>query len=88
MVNNNWMVQFLADILGVVVERPRVTETTALGAAYLAGLQSGVFESLAAIASLWQRESSFEPAMDGQQRAALLSAWDNAVAQTRGFRVP
>ena len=88
MVNNNWMVQFLADILGVVVERPRVTETTALGAAYLAGLQSGVFESLAAIAALWQRESSFEPAMDGQQRAALLSAWDNAVAQTRGFRVP
>lgn len=87
MVANNWVTQFLADILDVVVERPKVTETTALGAAFLAGLQCGIFESQDALISLWQCEARFEPKMDEQERSMLLDGWDRAVTQTRGFPV-
>jgi glycerol kinase len=55
MAANNWFLQFLADLLDVPVERPRVTETTALGAAFLAGVQLGIFDSLADIGNHWQR---------------------------------
>jgi glycerol kinase len=88
MVANNWMMQFLADILDVAVERPMVTETTALGAAYLAGVQCGIFESLDALANMWQRERRFDPSMGEQTRTTLLATWDCAVAQTRGFHAP
>ncbi|MDI9246154.1 glycerol kinase GlpK [Marinobacter sp. CHS3-4] len=79
MVVNDWVMQFLADILNVPVERPRVTETTALGAAYLAGLQSGVYESLEEIADLWEREHCFEPSMKPMLRESLYSGWLDAI---------
>src|SRR3546814_17988327 len=64
MVANDWMLQMLADILGVAVERPVVAETTALGAACLAGLNRGLFADLAAVAAQWQRDACFEPQLD------------------------
>ena len=83
MVVNNWLMQFLADILGVPVERPQVTETTALGVAYLAGLQLGLFASLEQIASHWHREQRFEPRMPQAQREQLYQGWLNAVQRVR-----
>ena len=67
MVGNNWLMQFLADILDIPIDRPEVTETTALGAAYLAGLHQGVYPSTEAIAPLWRREASFSPRMAAEQ---------------------
>ncbi len=81
MVANNWLLQFLSDIIDIAVERPQVTETTALGAAYLAGLQQGLFSSLDDIASRWHRQARFEPSMQAQQRLQLLQGWDCAVAR-------
>ena len=83
MAENNWLMQFLADILDVTVDRPHVIETTALGAAYLAGLQVGLFPSLEAITGQWQREATFTPAMAPDQRNALYTAWQEAVARVR-----
>ncbi len=83
MVANDWLCQFLADVLEVVVQRPRVTETTALGAAMLAGLGVGVFGSLEEIARLWHVQRSFSPAMDAAHRARLLAGWDDAVRRAR-----
>ena len=79
MVANNWMLQFLADVMDTPVERPIVTETTALGAAYLAGLQSGVYDSLDDIKNNWQRDRLFEPDMRSLQRDDLVSHWRDAV---------
>lgn len=81
MVANNWFLQFLADLLGVPVERPRVTETTALGAAYLAGVQLGIYSSLADIAHHWQRDALFTPALVDAQRKELLKGWEKAVSR-------
>jgi glycerol kinase len=83
MVRNDWVMQFLADILDLPVERPVVTETTALGAAYLAGLQLGLFKSTADIAKRWQRDRLFEPRMKADQREALYAGWQAAVARVR-----
>ncbi len=83
MVANDWMVQFLADILGIPVDRPAVTETTALGAAYLAGLHAGVYASLADLSGHWRRETRFEPAMSGESRERLVAGWTRAVAKVR-----
>ncbi|GIZ11232.1 glycerol kinase GlpK [Pseudomonas sp. NCCP-436] len=83
MVENNWVMQFLADILGVSVERPEVTETTALGVAYLAGLQLGLYPNLAAIASHWHRQQRFEPRMQADQRERLYAGWLDAVKRVR-----
>ncbi|MEO0880835.1 MAG: glycerol kinase GlpK, partial [Pseudomonadota bacterium] len=82
MVANDWMVQFLADILDITVERPVVMETTALGAAYLAGLKVGMFASLDEVAALWKREAAFEPAMESTQRTALIDGWRSAIRKT------
>ena len=79
MVANNWFLQFLADILGIPVERPQNVESTVLGAAYIAGLQQGLFESTEAIETLWRRDRIFEPAMSGEQRELLLSGWSAAI---------
>ncbi len=79
MVANDWFLQFLADILNVPVERPKVTETTALGAAYLAGIKCGVFESLADIQNHWQRDALFTPRLNTAERKDLLRGWDKAV---------
>jgi glycerol kinase len=81
MVANNWLTQFLADILGVPVERPTVTETTALGGAYLAALQSGLLDSIEDLGTRWQLDRRFEPAMDPSRRAALLDGWQRAIGR-------
>jgi len=83
MVNNNWMTQFLADTLDITVERPMQTETTALGAAYLAGLQAGIYSSLDDLVSNWQTDRVFKPDMEAEVRSSLLEAWADAVARTR-----
>ncbi|MAG95273.1 MAG: glycerol kinase GlpK [Alphaproteobacteria bacterium] len=82
MVANDWLLQFLADVLGRPVERPVVSETTALGAAYLAGLTSGFYPSLEVIAEHWQRQRVFVPAMAEEQRETLYAGWQTAVART------
>lgn len=83
MVVNNWLVQRLADTLACDCERPLVTETTALGAAYMAGLQLGVYDSLEAIAELWEREALFKPAMKEVDRERRYHGWRQAVERVR-----
>ncbi|MFO1047393.1 MAG: glycerol kinase GlpK [Geminicoccaceae bacterium] len=84
MVVNDWLCQFLADMLDRPVERPAVVETTALGAAYLAGLAAGIFSSLDEIAHAWRLERRFEPRLPPAERARLLDGWRRAVARVRG----
>jgi glycerol kinase len=79
MVVNNWVLQFLADMLGATVDRPTIIETTALGAAYLAGLQAGYFESLEALEKLWQCERTFSPQISKAQRDDYYSGWKTSV---------
>ena len=83
MVANNWFLQFLADILGVAVERPANVESTVLGAAYLAGLTSGVISSIEKISGLWQRDALFEPELTSERREQLLAGWATAVARVK-----
>lgn len=83
MVKNSWLMQFLADMLGVEVDRPAVLETTALGVAYLAGLRVGWYSSLEEIERLWQCESSFAPDMDETIREGLYQGWVDAVKRVR-----
>lgn len=83
MVNNNWVCQFLSDVLDVGVERPEQTETTALGAAYLAGLQLGVYQSMDDLINNWQQESAFSSQMDSERRSALTERWADAIRRTR-----
>ncbi|MBH8564938.1 glycerol kinase GlpK [Nostoc sp. CENA67] len=80
---NNLLMQFQADILGVPVVRPKITETTALGAAYLAGLAVGYWESEAEIVQQWQIEKQFEPTISPDYRQTLRESWRQAIAQTR-----
>ena len=79
MVVNNWLGQTLADVLGVRVDRPRVTETTALGAAYLAGLGCGLFRDLDEIAEHWQPDRAFEPGLEEGERERRYRGWREAV---------
>ncbi|MBV6500619.1 MAG: Glycerol kinase [Prosthecobacter sp.] len=81
---NNLMMQFQADILGVPVVRPVVTETTALGAAYLAGLGVGLWKKPADIASQWQAERRFKPAMSAVRRKSLMAGWARALERAKG----
>ncbi|REL30670.1 glycerol kinase GlpK [Thalassotalea euphylliae] len=81
MAANNWFIQFLADILNVQIDRPKTVETSALGAAYLAGLQAGVYDSLEHIQSLWQSDTQLTPQMSQSQREKLLHGWQDAVAR-------
>jgi glycerol kinase len=83
MVANDWFLQFLADILGIRVERPANVESTVLGAAYLAALQCGLIDDLQQASRLWQCDAVFEPRMPGDRRDALLSGWAAAVARAR-----
>jgi len=78
---NEWAMQFLADILGLPVERPEVTETTALGAAFLAGLASGVYGSLGEIAQVWACDRAWRPEMPFERREALYAGWRTAVGR-------
>ncbi len=82
MAANAWLCQFLADILQVPVERPENLETTALGAAFLAGLATGVWDGLEALSATWKRRDCFEPSMDGERRQQLIAGWHAAVAKT------
>jgi glycerol kinase len=81
---NNMLMQFQADLLGVPVVRPRTTETTALGAAYLAGIACGVYGGTADVASNWQLERVFEPMMSADEAAARMARWEKAVAALPG----
>jgi glycerol kinase len=82
---NDPLLQFQADILGVPVERPRITETTALGAAFLAGLATGIWDSTEELESTWVLDRRFEPCMDAVERDALLGRWRRAVERSRGW---
>lgn len=79
---SDWSMQFLADILGAPVDRPKVTETTALGAAYLAGLQAGLCPEPAEFAGQWALDRRFEPQMDEAERARRYQGWQRAVRAT------
>jgi len=79
MVANDWLCQFISDLLDVAVERPAVIETTALGAAYLAGLTAGVYGSLTAVADAWRCARRFEPRMAAAERTRLYAGWQAAV---------
>jgi glycerol kinase len=83
MVGNDWVMEFLTDILDVPVERPVVAETTALGAAYLAGLGAGIYQSLDQLSQMWQVERAFYPEAEPQRREALYRGWLEAVGRTR-----
>ena len=83
MAANAWFLQRLADLIGVPVERPVETETTALGAARLAGLAAGLIDGLDALAGEWRRECRFEPALDADHRDRLYRRWQDAVARVR-----
>jgi glycerol kinase len=78
---NNLLMQFQADLLGIAVVRPAVTETTALGAAYLAGLSCGVYAGTDELAALWRAERTFRPNMSRDQAGSLMAKWEHAVRQ-------
>ena len=82
MVANNWLLQRLADLTGLAVERPEIIETTALGAAYLAGLQHGLYESLESLESQWALNRRFEPAISRGTREHVVEGWHDAVRRT------
>ena len=86
--HNNLLMQFQADLLGVDVVRPRVTETTALGAAYLAGLAVGFWSNKEEVQANWRAERRFEPAMAEEVRAKKMARWRQAVAHARGWAAP
>jgi glycerol kinase len=79
---NNLLMQFQADLLGIPVLRPEVIETTALGAAYLAGLNAGIYQSPQELAQHWRVERRFEPQMSRDQALAQMAHWEKAVRQT------
>ncbi len=83
MVANDWMLQMLANILGVTVEKPKVSETTALGAACLAGLSSGFFGGLDDVSNMWQSAGRFEPNMASAERESRYAGWLDAVRRVR-----
>ena len=85
MVANDWVLQYLSDILGLEVSRPRVMETTALGAAFLAGIKAGIFGGPEEIGKVWQQEQQFSPAMAELERVRLLSGWQRAVTAAKVF---
>ncbi len=85
---NNLLMQFQADILGVAVQRPKVAETTALGAAYLAGIAVGFWSSQQEVASQWAIDRTFEPQMSADQRESLYANWKKAVTRSLKWEEP
>jgi len=84
---NNLLMQLQADLLGVPVVRPRVAETTALGAAYLAGLAVGYWKSTAEIARQWQVDREFKAAMKGPERKRIAGGWERALGRAKGWEM-
>ncbi len=82
MVASDWTMQFLADVLDAPVDRPTILETTALGAAWLAGMKAGLWADMAAFAESWECDQRFEPKMDAATRDAKVKGWDDAVRRT------
>jgi glycerol kinase len=82
MTASDFTMQFLADILGAPVDRPQVLETTALGAAYLAGLQVGLLPGPAQFAKRWKKQKRFTPRMKDSERANKYAGWKDAVRKT------
>ena len=78
---NDLLMQFQADLLGIPVVRPQVIETTALGAAYLAGLSCGLYRDLDELAAQWRAERTFLPTMSREQAGQLMADWERAVRQ-------
>ncbi|HVS14214.1 MAG TPA: glycerol kinase GlpK [Thermoanaerobaculia bacterium] len=85
---NDSLMQFQADLLGCRVRRPKVHETTALGAAYLAGLATGVWKSQADVAANWALDQEFDPATKPAERRRLVAAWQSAVERSKGWASP
>ncbi len=85
-VNNNFLMQFQSDIIGVPVERPTVSETTALGAAYLAGLATGYWKDKEEIKQQWMINKTFDPKMKEEEREELYGGWKKAVHATMAFK--
>lgn len=83
---NNFLMQFQSDILGVEVDRPKISETTALGAAYLAGLAVGYWQSQEEIAEIWSLDQKYQPIMDKKRSERLYSGWKCAVKATQYFK--
>jgi glycerol kinase len=82
MVANNWFAQFLSNILGIKVIRPTIQETTALGAAFIAGYHIGVFNSLSSISKKWKIDRTFSPKINKTHRSNLLKGWQQAIKRT------
>ncbi len=83
-VANGWLMQFQADVLGVPAIVPEIAETTALGAAYLAGIATGRW-SAAQVGEMWREAARYEPRMGSDRREALLTDWHRAVERSRGW---
>ncbi|MBX2870256.1 MAG: glycerol kinase GlpK [Acidiferrobacterales bacterium] len=79
MAANDWMLQFLSDITNTTVEKPQIIETTALGAAYIAGLQLGVYQSLDEISDLWRNTHTYVPEIESDHRHSLVKGWEAAI---------
>lgn len=82
---NNYLMQFQSDILNTIVVRPSITETTALGAAYLAGLAVGYWSDMKEVEAYWQKEKIFEPAMDEEKRLQLQKQWNRAIKAAQAW---
>ena len=86
-VKNDFLMQFQADIVNTPVERPEVSETTALGAAYLAGLAVGFWKSKDEIQERWKLETEFKPELEEKERESLYKGWKTAVKATQAFKL-
>ena len=86
-VANGWLMQFQADVLGAPVIVPEITETTALGAAYLAGIAVGTWQR-GEVAAMWRQRVAYEPRMEADRREALIERWHDAVSRSRGWTRP
>ncbi len=82
MVRNKWFSQFLSDVINTKVIRPKVLETTALGAAFMAGLKIGIYKSLTDISKNWKIDKKFTPKLNKKKRSNLLKGWEQAIKKT------
>ncbi|HSG33884.1 MAG TPA: FGGY-family carbohydrate kinase, partial [Sphingomonadaceae bacterium] len=79
---SDWAMQFLSDIIGAEVDRPAILETTALGAAWLAGMRAGVYPDQAGFAKSWKLDKRFKPAMSAEDRTRRIKGWKDAISRT------